>query len=95
MSDTSRLDAKELHARLRDLALSWEEGHRLAMRYATETVVGMRKAFNEFAEQDPYEAGKVERWDLSVKDTEPVVLAMTAAFSHILNRRGLLKIDPA
>ena len=82
-------------AQRRMRALSWEEGNRQATYCATETVVGMRKAFNEFAEQDPYEAGKVEQWDLSAKDTEPVVLAMAGAFSRILNRRGLLKIEPA
>jgi hypothetical protein len=96
MVDTGKLDAKALYAQLRELALPWEMGYGLALGCAIDTVKGMRNAFNEFAEKDPYEAGKVEPWDLSVEITgnEPVVRGMALIFSRILNREGLLKIDP-
>jgi hypothetical protein len=98
MSDANRLlDANELHARFRDLALPWEMGHELAVSCAIDTVRGMRAAFNEFAGTDPYEAGKVEHWDMSaeIAGDDPTVRAMAARFSLILNRQGLLKINPA
>jgi hypothetical protein len=88
-------DANEL--RLRDLCLPWDRGYALALAGAFQAVTGLRSAFNEFAENDPYEEGKVERWDISadVVEKEPVVTAMATTFSLILNRRGLLKIDPS
>ena len=90
MADESRTD------QLRDLALPWEKGHALAVACAVETVKDMRMAFNKFAETDPYEAGKPELWDLSSApgESDPAVRAMTLTFTHILNRRGLLKSTP-
>lgn len=103
MADESRVDelhdsrADELHAQLRDLALPWETGYQLAVARAVETVKDMRAAFNKFAETDPYDAGKPEFWDLSAElgESDPAVRAMAVTFTHILNRRGLLKIDPS
>jgi hypothetical protein len=92
MSDPGKVSAKELHARLRDLAIPWEEGHRLAVTCAGATVVAMRKTLNEFAENDPYETGRLE--PSAPKDGEPAVAFMTGLFARILNRHGLLKIDP-
>ncbi len=96
MSDVTRSEADELHARLRDLCLPWEACHELAATYAVQAVTDLKRAFNEFAEKDPYEAGKVNRWDLSadVVGKGPVVDAMTNLFCVLLSRRGLLKIDP-
>jgi hypothetical protein len=97
MSDDTMSEANELQARLRDLCLPWAEGYELASACALQAVTGLRSAFNQFAEKDPYEAGKVERWDLSrdavLKD--PVVQGMAMTFSRLLNRRGLLRIDPS
>jgi hypothetical protein len=97
MAEGTISEANELHARLRNLCLSWPEGYALASACALQAVIGLRSAFNEFAEKDPYEAGKIERWDLSadVVEKEPVVAAMARTFSLILNHRGLLKIDPS
>jgi hypothetical protein len=97
MSEAAVSEADKLHARLRDLCLPWEEGYALASACALQAVTELRSAFNDFAEKDPYEAGKVERWDLSadVVRKEPVVERMATTFSLILNRRGLLKIDPS
>jgi hypothetical protein len=95
MSDTiARAD--QLYAELRDLCIPWKAGYELAHHWAVEAVMGMRNAFNEFAEKDPYETGKPERWNLSAEavEKEPVVQAMTMTFLRILNRQGLLKIDP-
>lgn len=82
---------------MRDLCLPWAEGYELAAACALQAVTELRSALNEFAEQDPYKAGKVERWDLpaDVVRKEPAVQAMATTFSLILNRRGLLKIDPS
>jgi hypothetical protein len=94
MADESR--AVELHAQLRDLALSWEMGHQVAVAGAVQTVQMMRAAFNDFAEQDPYETGKPPKfWDLAapLDENDPSVGMMTRTFMLILNRRGLLKID--
>jgi len=94
MADENR--AVELQAQLRDLALPWEAGHQLAVASAVETVREMRKAFNNFVQQDPYETGKPpESWNLSLPldETDPCVGAMTRAFTLMLHRRGLLKID--
>lgn len=95
MSDVTVLEANEL--RLRKLRLPWAYGYELASAYALQTVIELRRAFNDFAEKDPYEAGMVERWDLSADavQKEPVVQAMATTFSLILNRQGLLKIDPS
>jgi hypothetical protein len=95
MSDVAKLEANEV--RLRDLCLPWAEGYELASACALQAVTALRSAFNDFAEKDPYEAGKVERWDLSadVIRGEPVVQVMATTFSLLLNRRGLLKIDPS
>ena len=96
MADESRVF--ELQAQLRDLALPWETGHQLAVASAVQTVQEMRSAFNKFGETDPYETGKPpEFWDLSVPldESDPCVRMMTGTFMLILNRRGLLKIDPA
>ncbi len=57
----------------------------------------MRAAFNKFAETDPYETGKsAEFWDLTapLDESDPCVRMMTGTFLLILNRRGLMKIDP-
>lgn len=96
MADENR--AVELQAQLRDLALPWETGHQLAVASAVETVREMRRVFNNFAAQDPYETGKPpEFWDLSpsLDENDPCMRAMTTAFMLMLNRRGLLKIDLA
>jgi hypothetical protein len=94
MSDVTMLEANEL--RLRDQCLPWAEGYELASACALQAVTELRRVFNEFAEKDPYETGKVERWDLSdVARHEPVVESMATSFSLLLNRRGLLKIDPS
>jgi hypothetical protein len=97
MSDVIISKADELHARLRDLCLPWADGYALAATCALQAVTDLRRAFNEFADKDPYEAGKVERWDLSTDAVrkEPAVERMATTFSLILNRRGLLKIDPS
>lgn len=94
MSDVTMLEANEL--RLRELCLPWAEGYELASACALQAVTELRRAFNDAAKDDPYEAGKVEFWDLSpdVVQKEPVVQAMATTFSLLLNRRGLLKIDP-
>jgi hypothetical protein len=94
MADENR--AVELQAQLRDLALPWEAGLRLAFASAVQAVHEMRAAFNEFAETDPYETGMPpEFWDLSapLKESDPGVSMVAATFMLILNRRGLLKID--
>ena len=91
-------DESELQAQLRDLAVSWETGHQLAIASAVQTVQDMRRAYNEFAETDPYETGALpEFWDFSVPldANEASVRVMTETFMLILNRGGLLKIDPA
>jgi hypothetical protein len=86
-------DANEL----RNRCLNLEQGYALASACAVQAVTGLRSAFNEFAESDPYEAGKVQRWNISadVVEKEPVAKAMANTFALILNRRGLLKIDPS
>jgi hypothetical protein len=94
MADENR--AVELHAQLRDLAIPWETGHKLALGSAVETVREMRRVFNNFVEQDPYETGKPPgSWDLSssLDENDPCVSAMTRTFTLMLNRHGLLKID--
>jgi hypothetical protein len=94
MADENR--AVELHAQLRDLAISWETGHQLAVESAVQTVREMRRVFNNFAKEDPYETGKPPGlWDSSpsLDENEPYVQAMTRTFTLMLNRRGLLKID--
>ena len=78
-----------------ELAIPWEEGHRLAASCAIDMITEMRKAYNKFAANDPYELGKVMSLEPSAKETETEVAAMTQLFSLILNRRGLLKIDPS
>ncbi len=97
MSDVTMLEADENELRVRALCLSWAEGYALALTHAVEAVTALRRAFNEFAETDPYETRKVERWDLSADAVrkEPVVQKMADTFSLVLNRRGLLKIDPS
>jgi hypothetical protein len=68
----------------------------LAMESALETVREMRRVFNNFAKQDPYETGKPpELWDLSpsLDEKDPCVSAMRNAFTLMLHRHGLLKID--
>jgi hypothetical protein len=96
MAESSSSD--ELHARLRELCLAWPQGYELAFACAVDAVTGMRRAFNDFAGKgiDPYEAERVEAWDLSpdVVQREQAVTAMANTFSLILNRRGL-KIDPS
>jgi hypothetical protein len=95
MSDVTMLEADEL--RLRRQGVPWAEGYELASACALQAVTELRRAFNDFAKNDPYEAGKVELWDLSadVVQKEPVVQAMATTFILLLNRRGLLKIDPS
>jgi hypothetical protein len=90
--------AIELHAELRELAFPLEKGHELALASAVETVREMRTTFNKFAEDDPYETGEQPKsWDLSapLDESDPGVQLMTRLFLRILNRNGLLKIDPA
>jgi hypothetical protein len=95
MADLTMLEVNE--QRTRDLRLPWAEGYQEASAFALQAVTDLKRVFNQFAEKDPYEAGKVEPWDLSadVVQKEPVVQAMATTFSLILNRRGLLKIDPS
>jgi hypothetical protein len=74
---------------LRNRGLPWAYGYELASAYALEAVTELRRAFNNFAERDPYETGKVERWDLSADavQKDPVVQRMaTTAHASPLSR---------
>jgi hypothetical protein len=95
MSDPAKLSAEEL-ASLRDKAIPWEEAYRLAQSCAVDTVAEMREAFNQFAQDDPYETRRSPGpgLEMTAKETEPALAGMTRFFMNILNRRGLLKIDP-
>jgi CspA family cold shock protein len=91
-------ESDETQAPLPESALSWDEAYRLAMRQAEQTLAAMRARFSEYAKHhDPYDAGDAA---LSPPPETPepddqTVQAMAEVFIGILNRRGLIRIDPA
>jgi len=77
----------------RDECMSWEDAYKIAYDTAQRSVEDMRKILKEFAEDDPYETGDpnwAEDPDMMSAAVEPMAMTLM----HILNRRGLIRIDP-
>jgi len=70
-----------------------DEAYVLAYASAREAVIGMRQVFVEFAHEDPYETGHPDAGE-DHEDVDGLVSGMATIFMDILNRQGLLKIDP-
>jgi hypothetical protein len=91
-------DADDPHGRLRNLAFSWEgEGEAFITGEAAKAVSAIRQAFDEHLNDNAYDDASRQPWQQTglPSQDEPSVIGLTSAFTIILHRRGLLKIDPA
>jgi hypothetical protein len=90
----SRMD--EARARLRDMALPMEAAQVVAQQCAAQTVRALQASFSEYAKtNDPYETGKAAAPPGTPDANDPTVKALADACIRLLNRRGLIRIDPA